>query len=257
MKKIILLISVCCVLSASVSAGPELKGSPEELAGYLNSVEKAITLHGVSKVEVKADLAIVKIRVTVEDTSLQNALKKNQTTESAIIKSLKKSGISGDRIMTSAFSSMPEYGFLSRKAKGYTIKNVIKIKVEGNSDLLEIARQVDTYKEVEYVGIDFEHSEKEKLEDSAIENACDRLIAKKSMYEKKFDVKLVLETFKDGLTSTSGVTVENPYHIDMESPRSRSVLSKAKSVSYDSTGFGEIVISGHIFATYKMELIQK
>lgn len=245
------------MLSASVSADPELRGSPEELARYLNDVEKTITLHGISKVEVKADLAIVKIRVTVEDTSLQSALKKNQTTESAIIKSLQKSGISADRIMTSAFSSVPEYGFLGKKAKGYKINNVIKIKVEGNSDLLEIARQVDTYKEVEYVGMDFEHSEKEKLENSAIEKACDRLIAKKSMYEKKFDVKLVLETFADGLTSTSGVTIETPDEYGRAAPGRRGLLSKGKSVSYGSTGFGEIVISGHISAIYKMELNQK
>lgn len=255
MKKIMFLISVFCVLSGSVSAGPELKGTPEELASYLADAKKTITLYGTSRVEVKADLAIVKIRVTAEDASLQKALKKNQTTESAIIKSLRKSGISGDRIITSAFSSMPKYGFLGKK--GYEIENVIKIKVEGNSDILEIAKQIDTYKEVEYVGIDFEHSEKEKLEDSAIEKACDRLITKKNLYEKKFGVRLVLETFEDGSTSKSGVMVEKP---DEEYSRgsysySRIALREAaESVSYTSTGFGQIVITGRISATYKMEL---
>ena len=256
MKKIILLISVFCVFGGSVSAGPELKGSPEELAEYLANAKKTITLYGSSEIEVKADRAIVKIRVTTEDASLEKALKKNQTTESSIIKSLQKSGISGDRIMTSTFSSLPEWGVLGKK--GYEIENVIKIKVEGKSDILEIARHVDNYKEVEYAGISFEHSEKEKLEDSAIEKACDRLLTKKNLYEQKFDVKLVLETFVDGATLKSGAATEDPDEKYLwESSRRMSLRSAAKAVSYGSRGFGQIVITGRISATYKMEVVEK
>lgn len=257
MKKTIFLMLVCCMLSSSVSAVPELKGTPGELSNYLNEVESNfVRLFATSRVEVKADRAIVKIRVAVEDASLQSALKKNQTIESSITKSLQKSGISPDRIMTSAFSSVPEYGLLGKKAKGYKIKNVIKVKVEGDADILEVAKQVDTYKEVEYVGMDFEHSEKEKLENTAVEKACDRLMAKKSMYEKKFNVKLTLETFEDGASSTAGVSVSNLAEREEGYGRNR-IRSAAKSVSYASTGFGQIIISGQISATYTMKPNQK
>jgi len=202
MKKFFVL-SICCVFSASTFAEPELKGTPAELTNYLDNVKNYIVLQGTSQIEVPADRAIVKIRIKVEDKTFQGALKKNKAIETSVIKALQQSGISSDRIITSAFSSVPEYGYFSSKVSTYNINNTIKIKVENDKDLQQIARQVDNHKEVEYAGMEFEHSQRKKLQNDAVEKACDDLKAKKSMYEKKFEINLILETFYDASTATS------------------------------------------------------
>jgi len=58
------------------------------------------------------------------------------------------------------------------------------------------AHLVDTFAEVEYLGIDFEHSEKEALKKKAVAQALDDADAWKRVIEEKLSVRLVPKGFK-------------------------------------------------------------
>ena len=64
-------------------------------------------------------------------------------------------------------------------------------------DFQEIAKIVDRYPEVEYLGLNFKHSKEKELKKQAAEQAIDDLLKKKAEYEKKFGVTLNLRSFSE------------------------------------------------------------
>ena|SRR2546430_5048326 len=102
-------ISLGLLLIQRLSAEPELKGSPAELATYLASLPKTVSVTGESEVKVQADRAVINLKVTTENKSLQEALRVNQEIRNKMLNSLKERDISADRIQASKFSSTPKY----------------------------------------------------------------------------------------------------------------------------------------------------
>jgi len=70
-------ISLGLFLVPRLNAEPELKGSPTELALYLAGLPKTVAVTGESEVKVQADRAVVSLKVTTENRSLQDALRLN------------------------------------------------------------------------------------------------------------------------------------------------------------------------------------
>ncbi len=177
------------LLVARLNAEPELKGSPAELAAYLAGLPKTVSVTGESEVKVQADRAIISLKVTTENKSLQEALRANQEIRSKMLNSLKDRGIPADRIQASKFSSTPKYGLFSDKAKSYRVENVIKITVNDEKEFQATAHLVDAFAEVQYLGIDFEHSDKEALKKKAVAQALDNAAERAKIYEERLKVR--------------------------------------------------------------------
>jgi Protein of unknown function (DUF541) len=95
-------ISFGLLLVPPLNAEPELKGSPTELAPYLASLPKTVAVMGESEVKVQADRAVVSLKVTTENRSLQDALRFNQEIRNKIMNSLTDSGLATDRVQASS-----------------------------------------------------------------------------------------------------------------------------------------------------------
>src|SRR5213082_1430957 len=188
-------ISLGLLLIQGLSAEPELKGSPAELATYLASLPKTVSVTGESEVKVQADRAVINLKVTPENKSLQEALRVNQEIRNKMLSSLKERDISADRIQASKFSSTPKYGMFSDKAKSYRVENIIKITVSDEKQFQATAHVVDAVAEVQYLGIDFEHSDKEALKKKAIAQALVDAADRKKVFEEKLGVKLMPKGF--------------------------------------------------------------
>ena len=171
-----------------VFAEPEIKGSPSELAGYLAGVPKYVTISGKSELKVTADRAIVTIGVLTESKSLETALKSNQDLRTKVVNLLHKGGIAAERIVASRFSSTPKYGLFSDKPSSYKVENLVKIEVVNEKDFQEVAKIIDSFKEVTYKGIEFELSNQDEMERKAIEKACDGVLQKRAIYENKLGI---------------------------------------------------------------------
>ena len=193
--------SITCALVLlyvqNLAAETEIKGSPAELAGYLANVPRTFTITGESELKVPADRAVIGLKVTTENKSLQDALRLNQEVRSKIVNELKDRDIPADRIQASKFSSTPKYGIFSEKAKSYRVENVIKVTARDEKEFQATARLVDGIPEVQYLGIDFEHSDKEALKQKAIVQALDDADRRKKIYEDRLGVKLAPKGFAE------------------------------------------------------------
>lgn len=256
MRNIIVTFFIVLLTLPSALAEPELKGSVSELSDYLVSTGNYVTLSGQSEIKVQSDRAIVSIRVATEDSSLHNALKSNQDLRTTIFGTLKKSGISADRISASRFSSTPQNGFFGRKS--YKVENLVKITIKDEEEFQEISKIVDSYKEVDYGGIEFERSDKDELKRKSIERACDAVIKKKDIYESKFNVKLIPKRFAEGsVVDVGGRSLYRGGAANISEgvfgfQKMRSVAQDA-SMQPGPSPFGEIVFRGNIYVEYYIE----
>lgn len=185
------LVVLALVISSSVVlAEPELKGSPIELANYLTEIPKTVTIPGEAEIKIQADRAQVNLKVVTEDSSLQKAIVENRQVRTKIETQLKEKGVAPENIRSSQFSSTPEYGWFGDKAKTYTVENMVIVTINSEEQFRLIAQLIDQNKEVRYLGMEYEHSDKDALKLKALANACEAVNAKKEIYEKTLNVAL-------------------------------------------------------------------
>jgi uncharacterized protein len=194
MRSIIAAIIVMS-LSASVLAEPNLTGTATELSNYLANIPQTVAVTGKAEIKVPADRAVIQLKVTTDEKSLQGAMKKNQTIRSDIKASLVAGGIAEDRIKGSRFSSTPRTGLWSEKVKSYKVENGITVSVASEDEFQLVAGELDKHPELSYQGMSFERSDKTQLKQQAIAQACEAAMAKKQLFEDKLGVKLTTVGF--------------------------------------------------------------
>lgn len=174
-----------------LSAAPELKGDPAELASYLLDEKRVVSLTASGDVKVQADRATVALRVKTKDSAFAQALKLNRDVRAKLGQQLQQAGISPDRITAAKFSSVPNYGFFGDKPSSYEISNDVSVVVRGEDDMAVIAHVVDGMKEASYLAVQFEDSNKKAHEADALNDALANIARKKSAYEKALSFTLV------------------------------------------------------------------
>jgi len=237
-------------LALSVSAEPEIKGSPTELANYLNGMPKIVRVPGEAEVRVPAHRAMVTLRVVTENHSLQEALRANLDTRNKIADQLRKEGISADRIQASKFSSTPKFGMFSEKAKSYRVENLLRISVLDEKEFQTTAAAVDLWSEVQFGGVEFEYADKEALKARAISQACDDANGHIKTYEEKFGLKLTVARFDAGEVMQREAVNANyasaPGERAGAAAPSISLVSSPYSVDESTSSFGELVYTAHV-----------
>ncbi len=174
-----------------LSAAPELKGEPAELANYLLDEKRVVSLTASGEAKVQADRATVALRVKTKDGAFAQALKLNRDARAKLGQQLQQAGITSDRITAAKFSSVPNYGFFGDKPSSYEISNDVSVVVRGEDDMAVIAHVVDGMKEVSYLAVQFEDSNKKAHEADALNDALSNIARKKSAYEKALSFTLV------------------------------------------------------------------
>ena len=114
-----LLLFVSLILAQHALAAPELKGSADELADYLQGVVKTVTLSAQAKQALSLDKAVITLVVGTEANLLSDALKENLSIRQQLRSTLEASGIPKKHIRESRFSSTPEYGIFGDRPKSY------------------------------------------------------------------------------------------------------------------------------------------
>ncbi|HLP75393.1 MAG TPA: SIMPL domain-containing protein [Candidatus Paceibacterota bacterium] len=191
-------VTVISLIAFTTFAEPEIKGTPAELAQYLRAVPKTAVLSGEAEVRVPAHRAVVSLKVVTENKSLLEAMRQNRELGGQVAERLKKQGVPADRIQASKFASTPKFGVFGEKAKSYRVENVIRVTVQDEKEFQSAAAAVDQWSEVQFVGVEFEYADKETLKEKATEQACDKALQRKKLYEEKFGVQLTAVSFTQG-----------------------------------------------------------
>src|SRR5258708_21865999 len=189
--KTIALAAFVLLAASPVFAETEITGTPTELTQYLTGIPKTVMVVGEAEVRVPADKALVSLKVSTESKSLHEALPSNQEVRSKLGSFLQKQGIPADRVKASRFSSTPKFGMFGEKAKSYRVDNLVKVAVQDEKELQIAASAVDAWSEVQFVGSEFEHEDKEALKSKAGAQACENAQKRSKIFEEKLGLKLV------------------------------------------------------------------
>jgi uncharacterized protein YggE len=185
-----LLILLTWVLSSFAFAEPELKGTPNDLRGFLFPEQDIVSIYGDAQETAYADIAILSLVVTTENKLLFQSLSKNAEIRKVITDSLIRSGVTADKIKSSEFSSSPEYGWFSREPTSHKVVNRMAIEITQESQLMDVALFADRCYEVELADTAFKHSKKEAYNARVREKALASVIKQQKHYEETLGLKL-------------------------------------------------------------------
>jgi uncharacterized protein len=206
-----------------------------------------MSVTGRAEIKVPADRAVLQLKVTTEDKSLQGALKKNQGIRNDVRASLVKGGIAEDRIKGSKFSSTPNYGFWGDKVKSYKVENMITVSVSNEDEFQLVAGELDKHPEISYQSMSFERSDMAELKKKAIDQACEAAVAKKKLFEDKLGVKLTIVRFGE---SFSGTTLGRPMTVGGALSKDGRVANVSNSFAYeggeDVSQFDEMTFTAEV-----------
>ena len=189
MKKALMFV-VLGLTSSYVLSAPELKGSPEDLRGFLYPIDKVVTINGAAEEKAYSDKAIISLVITTENKLLAIAISSNSKLREKITTSLKQSGISADRIKSSKFSSSPQYGWFGTEPTSYKVVNRMAISIMQEAHLTAIATVADNHAQAELSDTTFEHTKKDEFNERVKAKALAKIIKQKKYYEKSLALKL-------------------------------------------------------------------
>lgn len=261
MRKCILALVPLVFASQLVAAEPELKGSPADLAAYLASLPKLVSVPGEAELKVPADRALVSLRVTTEQKTLQETMRANQEARAKLVAWLKERGVPADRVQASKFSSTVKTGVFTDK-KGYRVENVLNVRVLDEKEFQAVAQSVDAINEVQYVGVTFEQSDKEALRNKALAQALDNASERKRVFEERLGIKLTPKAFSQATVGTGRTLEEARNRYAYPSSKNGDGINavpsyagaRAENVLEESGSlFGELVFSARVTVDYAVE----
>ncbi|MFT7560012.1 MAG: hypothetical protein ACI93R_001927 [Flavobacteriales bacterium] len=253
-----ILIVLFSLLSLSAFSAPELKGNPEDLRGFLHPKGSVITISDSALETAYSDTAIVHLVVSTEAKQLSQAIQKNTQIRTSIRQQLKAKGISDSAINNSKFSSSPEYGWFDKEPSSYKVINRISIKIQLEQHLQDIAIIADAQPEALLSGSSFEHSQKYALTQNLKKQALEKVIAKKTFYEKALNIKLIATSFRESTIDNNVTEGANlVQEIIVSGIRSDRELYKSRNFSdapkLRANSFDEIKYEAHISIDFKVE----
>jgi uncharacterized protein len=256
MKQIIL-IAAFTLLSTQALSAPELKGTPQELRGFLHPADRVVTITGQAEEKAYSDVAIVSLVVTTEDKLLSNAISQNTSLRAKITQSLLASGVNKNSIKSSKFSSSPQYGWFGKKPTSFKIVNRMAISITNEAHLKDIAVISDQFEEVDLSDTEFEHSAKDEYNQKVKAKALDKVLKQKAFYEKTLGLKLTAISIRDSnihQMATRGARVLESVVVSRRLDESDSYSSIAKfKEQAPSTSFDEIKYQADITVDFKIE----
>lgn len=234
------------MLAVNVYGAPELKGTPEELTDYLQSLPEVVALTAEDTIDVEARHGTVSIGVVTEDSSLKKALQDNQILQKEIRKQLVAAGIAQEKIVGARFSSVPEYGLWGKKPKSYEVDNTLKVTVESEAELEAAAGVVDSYDKVFYRGMELKHEDKDSIRQQLRNRILQKLLATKAQYEQEFGLRLMPKNFSESIMAGP----RPPLPLEKRRREVKSYLASEADLSSEPLSFGESNFHGRITAEY-------
>jgi uncharacterized protein len=256
MKQIIL-IAAFTLFSTQAMSAPELKGTPQELIGFLHPADKVVSINAQAEEKAYSDIAIVSLVVTTEDKLLSDAISKNTSLREKITQRLVASGIHENSIQSSKFSSSPQYGWFGSKPTSFKIVNRMAISISDETHLKEIAVISDRFQEVDLSDTEFEHSAKDEYNQKVKAKAIDKILKQKLFYEKTLGLKLTAIGIRDShirQIATRGARVLEGAVVSNRKQDNDSLSSIAKfKEQAPSTSFDEVKYEADITVDFKIE----
>ncbi len=233
-----------------------------ELMGIITNANRTALVTGESEIRIQADRAIITVKVSTTAKELGAALRSNQEARAKLTRLLTEKGI--EEIKQSKFSSTEKYGMFSDKVKSHRVSNLLKVTVRNEKEFQIVADAVDGLAEAQYLGAEFERSDKEEMKQKAIAAACDNATQRKLVFEQKLGLKLTVKRFFDPsvVMFPNDQTVSNRAlgfagvvaGLPAASSYSDAMVERmAEQREDDRSGFGELTFRSRVTVEYDVE----
>lgn len=157
------------------------------------AADKTVTVSGEATIAVAPDTAIIRIGVTSQGKTAREASDANSQKMTAVLASIKSSGIADKDVQTSRLTLQPQYD--PNKAGparllGFQVTNQVTIKIRDVDSLAGVLDKAIGAGANEMSGIEFIVSEQSKLLDQARDEAIADARRKADLYAKAAGAKL-------------------------------------------------------------------
>ena len=255
MKKALLVI--LSLFSSLVFSAPEIKGSPQDLRGFLYPNDKIVTISGDAEERAYTDTAIVSLVITTEKKLLSEAIASNGSLRKKITNALTTAGISQQSINSSKFSSSPQFGWFGKKPTSYEVVNRMAISINSETQLEQVAKITDQAPEVEISNTSFEHSKKEEFNERVKVKALEKVLKQKQFYEQSLGVQLVPVGIRDSniqQRATRGAAALEELVVTSAKLGDGNYSSESKFRSqFTESSFDEVEYEARISVDFKIE----
>ena len=170
-----LLFAVGCKTPEEISQNPPEQRSSQEIVikQELEKEQRTMTVSGNGKVEVKPDVATVRLSVVVQAKTAEEAQAQNSEKMTAVIEAVKSFGVAEKDIQTQQISVYPEQDTNKTPPviTGYTATNSIAVEMrnmEKTGELVTAATQAGAN---EVLGVDFKLEDESKSYQQALASA--------------------------------------------------------------------------------------
>jgi uncharacterized protein YggE len=252
MMRLQTVLSLLMISAFPLFAEVELNGNPQELTAYLSTIPETVMIEGRAEKKLPADRAVIHLKVTTENKSMDAALSANRLLREEITTKLLAAGLTTNRIQAAQFSSTPESGFFSDKVRSYKVQNTMKATVVNEAEFRAVAALVDAHKEITYAETEFELSTKKEVENMLLADACRDATVKKAIYEAGLNVALTPVRFHNGT-----VRIAQPgspaYARARKMESSYALAADAELSAAPPVQFDEMVFNASITVEYRLE----
>jgi uncharacterized protein len=249
MKLLLLLVSVVSPL-VPLLAEIELKGTPAELANHIAQLPKVVTLEGEAKLTLSADRSLIRLLVSTEGRTMDEASQRNQQLRDELARALSRAGVASSNIVAARFSSVPDYGKYSGKLRSFRLESAVKVTVEDEKQFQALGAFLEQRQEFRVRSIEPVDSQEEQNRLKAVSLACDNAQKKRALYEERLGLVLTPVAVQErSLTADIGKPVVGRYE-DSSSLSKFTVEPAARALSYAEftfpAGFGELTYQAKV-----------
>lgn len=162
---------------------------PIEVTTTTRSSELAVV--GEGKVEVKPDVAVVRVGITVNDVpTVQEARQKINETNNAIIAAMKELGISEEDIKTSQYSIHPSYDVKQDEVQTYDGNVSVEIKARSTDQVADITTRATEAGANDIYGTEFRVEDVSKYREEARNKAIEDARTQAQKLAKELGIRL-------------------------------------------------------------------
>lgn len=202
----------------NIFAQPELKGSPSDIREFLGTDRENIILEAESSDLIKPNQAAITLKIANSNPKLSVAMNENGKLRDKIISQLNQFGIENNFISISRFASSNNNSWVN-SPDNYEVFNKISVVVLSESQMQDVVKLIDQYKEVSIQNIEFQNITQNEFENEVRAKAIEKVLQQKSFFEKKLGLSLKPVQFKHFssylLNHTKSATeIQNPSQFD-------------------------------------------
>jgi uncharacterized protein YggE len=235
-------------------AQPNQSISTPEAALVLVEASRIVSLEAEATLRVPADRAVIRLSVSTEAKALAETSEKNQKIRELLKQALVKQGLPENRIRSSRFSSVPQFGTFSGKVKSYRVANQMAITVESEAEFQMVAAQIDLHPEMTLLGLESIDSKEVDNRAAVLTQACEGVNRKKLAAEQALKVKLTPVRLAEASLGSQHPIAQRAYATPslmgyvpsmstitgiLTDPNFKTTIRALESRSDDGPGFGE------------------